>query len=58
MEQQLHLQPHTHNVSAQTGAIKVEEGVYFVRGQFVRCNPQILYFSQTIETQLVVLDLK
>ena len=36
----------TSGVPSQVGsAIKVEEGVYFVRGQFVRCNPQILYFS-------------
>ena len=33
--------------AAETGAaVKIEEGVYFVRGQFVRCNAQILYFSQ------------
>ena len=33
--------------AAETGAaIKVEEGVYFVRGQFVRCRAAILYFSQ------------
>jgi hypothetical protein len=39
-------------LSASTvgSAIKVEEGVYFVRGQFVRCYAQILYFSSNNRT--------
>ena len=34
------------NASETGSAVKVEEGVYFVRGQFIRNSAQILYYSQ------------
>ena len=44
MHLRLHLQPHTLQMQDQIGsAVKVEEGVYFIRGQFVRCAEQTLY---------------
>jgi len=43
----------THNSSAaQIGsAVKVEEGVYFIRGQFVRCAEQTLILSASSTTE-------
>ena len=36
----------THSTNAQVGSsVKVEEGVYFIRGQFVRCVEQTLLLS-------------
>ena len=34
------------NASETGSAVKVEEGVYFIRGQFIRNSAQILYYSQ------------
>ena len=36
---------HSSNASQNGSAVKVEEGVYFIRGQFVRCAEQVLYLS-------------
>ena len=36
----------THSTNAQIGSsVKVEEGVYFIRGQFVRCTEQTLLLN-------------
>ena len=46
MHPKLHLQPHTLQMHPQIGSsVKVEEGVYFIRGQFVRCAEQTLLLS-------------
>ena len=34
------------NASQRGSAVRVEEGIYFVRGQFIRISAQILYYSQ------------
>ena len=48
---QSHLQRHTQQMQAQVGSsVKVEEGVYFIRGQFVRCAEQTLLLSANSTT--------
>ena len=34
---------HSTNASQIGSAVKIEEGVYFIRGQFVRCKRKLLY---------------
>ena len=41
----------THTTASQIGtAVKVESGIYFVRGQFVRCTEQTLVLDSNITT--------
>ena len=52
MQVVLHLQPHSQLVTSQTGsAATIEDGVIYIRGQFVKVNRQTLLLSANSNTE-------
>ena len=47
------------NTGVQDGyAVQLEEGVYYVRGQFVRCKTKDWYYQQILDLQIQELVLQ